>query len=171
MAISATLAINEEAARRHRAGLATVPLGFGEAGVPVHPSLVDAFTATASLACYGPSAGIDALRVAAAGYWSRRSLPTDADLVIAGPGSKALLYALLHTIRGAVALARPSWVSYAAQSAMLGLFSHLIPTAAGQGGIPDPGELDAAAARARRDGRPITAVVVTLPDNPTGTLA
>lgn len=170
MAVSATLAINEAAARRHREGLHTVPLGFGEAGVPVHPSLVDALSAAASLACYGSSAGIDSLRSAAAGYWQRRSLPTDPDLVVAGPGSKALLYALLHTVRGAVALARPSWVSYAAQSTMLGLVTHFIPTAPGQGGVPEPGRLDDAARRARRAGRPIAAVVVTLPDNPTGTL-
>ncbi|MGH3908093.1 MAG: pyridoxal phosphate-dependent aminotransferase [Pseudonocardiaceae bacterium] len=170
MTVSPTLAINEEAARRHRAGIPTVPLGFGEAGVPVHPALADALSAAASLASYGSSAGIDALRSAAAGYWQRRNLPTDAGLVVAGPGSKALLYALLHTTRGAVALARPSWVSYAAQSSMLGLVKHLIPTPPGQGGIPDPGRLDDVATRARRAGWPITAVVVTLPDNPTGTL-
>ncbi|MGH3928729.1 MAG: pyridoxal phosphate-dependent aminotransferase, partial [Pseudonocardiaceae bacterium] len=171
MTVSPTLAINEEAARRHRAGIPTLPLGFGEAGVPVHSSLVDTLAAAAPMASYGPSAGIDTLRSAAAGYWRRRNLPTDPELVVAGPGSKALLYALLRTIRGAIALPRPSWVSYAAQSSMLGLAQHHIPAPRGQGGIPDPGLLDHAATQARRDGWPITAVVVTLPDNPTGTVA
>lgn len=171
MTVSPTLAINEEAARRHRAGIPTLPLGFGEAGVPVHPALVDTLAAAAPMASYGSSAGIDPLRSAAAGYWRRRNLPTDPELVVAGPGSKALLYALLQTIRGVVALPQPSWVSYAAQSSMLGLPKHFIPTPRGQGGIPDPGLLDYAATQARRDGWPITAVVLTLPDNPTGTVA
>jgi aspartate aminotransferase len=51
--VSATLAINEEMNRRRAAGLATVPLGFGEAGLPVLPELVDRLAAAA------PSAGTD----------------------------------------------------------------------------------------------------------------
>lgn len=160
--VSATLAVNEETDRRRRAGLRTVPLGFGEAGLPVHPLLTRALTDAAPQAGYGPVRGIDELRVAAAGYWSRRGLSTDADQVIAGPGSKALLYALLHTVRGALALPLPSWVSYAAQAALLGLPTRPIPGF----GAPDPDLLDAAARRGE-----IGAVLVTLPDNPTGTLA
>lgn len=139
-----------------------MPLGFGEAGLPVHPLLTRAVAEAAPQAGYGPVRGIDELRIAAAGYWSRRGLPTDADQVIAGPGSKALLYALLHTVRGALALPRPSWVSYAAQASLLGLPTRPIPGF----GAPDPELLDAAA----RSGE-IGAVLLTLPDNPTGTLA
>jgi aspartate aminotransferase len=171
MPISATLAINEEVARRRRCGLPTVPLGFGEAGLPVHPLLTAELAASAGAAEYGPSAGIPALRGAAAGYWDRRGLPTDADQVVAGPGSKALLWAILGVRGGGVALPRPSWVSYAAQAALHGLPVHPVPTPAGQGGVPDPEQLDATAARARRAGVPIRTVVLTLPDNPTGTLA
>jgi aspartate aminotransferase len=86
-------------------------------------------------------------------------------LVVAGPGSKALLYAVLATERGAVA-PRPSWVSYAVQAALLGREVVSVPTLPGQGGVPDPERLDAEARRRR-----IGTVVVTLPDNPTGTLA
>jgi aspartate aminotransferase len=46
-----------------------------------------------------------------------------------------------------------------------------VPTPAGQGGVPDPAGLDAAARAAADAGRPIRSVILTLPDNPTGTLA
>ncbi|TDQ01476.1 pyridoxal phosphate-dependent aminotransferase [Labedaea rhizosphaerae] len=162
MTVSATLAINEEVRRRQAAGLPTVPLGFGEAGVPVHPLLVEKLAEAAGKAGYGPVAGIPSLRAAAAGYWARRGLPTDPELVVAGPGSKPLLWAVLGARGGAVALAKPSWVSYAAQAALHGLAVHRVPGY----GVPDPDRLDALARRTR-----LSTVVVTLPDNPTGTLA
>jgi len=171
MAMSATLAINELTAAELGEGRALVPLGFGEAGLPVHPDLVAALAAGASTGSYGPVAGIPALRAAAAGWWTRRGLPTDAAQVVAGPGTKPLLYTLLHACEGAVAVPRPSWVSYAAQALLLRREVHHVPTLPGQGGVPDPERLETAAAAARRAGRPLAVVVVTLPDNPTGTLA
>jgi aspartate aminotransferase len=77
MKISATLAMNEEIERRRRAGLPTMPLGFGEAGIPVHPDLASALAEAANGASYGPVAGIESLREAATGYWQRRELLTD----------------------------------------------------------------------------------------------
>ncbi|GAA2755124.1 pyridoxal phosphate-dependent aminotransferase [Actinopolymorpha rutila] len=174
MAVSATLAINQLTADRLAAGRPVLPLGFGEAGLPVHPDLVAALSAaaaTGSSGGYGPVVGFPALREAAAGYWRRRCLPTTAAQVVAGPGSKPLLYAVLRASVGGVALPRPSWVSYAAQAQLLGREVHHVPTPDGQGGVPDPDLLDAAAASARAAGRPIGLVVLTLPDNPTGTLA
>ena len=93
MDVSATLAINEETARRRALGLPVLPLGFGEAGLPVHPRLRAELSEAAGDASYGPVAGIDELRAAAAGYWTRRDLVTEPDQVIAGPGSKPLLFA------------------------------------------------------------------------------
>jgi aspartate aminotransferase len=171
MPISATLAINQLTAARIAAGRPVLPLGFGEAGLPVHPELVARLAAAAPSGAYGPVAGLPELREAAAGYWTRRRLPTEPAQVVAGPGSKPLLYALLSVNPGAVALPRPSWVTYAAQAQLLGRVVHHVPTPGGQGGVPDPGLLDAAASAARREGHPIGAVVLTLPDNPTGTLA
>ncbi len=171
MAVSATLAINETVERARRDGQPVLALGFGEAGLPVHPALKERLAAAASGNGYGPVAGIASLRAAAAGYWDRRSLPTRADQVIVGPGSKPLLYALLHAIGGDIALPRPSWVSYAAQADLLAQRAHLVPTAPGQGGVPDPQALDQLARRARERGHPVRSVVLTLPDNPTGTLA
>jgi len=166
--VSATLAANEAMAARRRRGQPLLPLAFGEAGLPVHPALRHALAAATAANGYGPVAGHPALRSAAAGYWARRGLPTSPGQVVAGPGSKPLLYALLLAIGGDVALPRPSWVSYAAQAALPGIRAHFVPVPAGQGGIPDPAALAAAAAAAAAAGRPIGSVVVTLGDNPTG---
>jgi aspartate aminotransferase len=171
VAVSATLAANEALAARRKRGESVLPLAFGEAGLPVHPALRAALAGATARNAYGPVAGLPSLREAAAGYWDRRGLPTDAADVICGPGSKPLLYGLLLALGADVAVARPSWVSYAAQAAMTGARAHFVPTPPGQGGVPDPALLDEAVTAARADGRRIGSVVVTLPDNPTGTLA
>jgi aspartate aminotransferase len=169
--VSATLAANEAMARRREAGEPVLPLAFGEAGLPVHPALLGALSAGTGGNDYGPVAGRPALRAAAAGYWTRRGLPTAADAVVSGPGSKPLLFGLLLGLRADVAVPRPSWVSYAAQTAMAGARPHFVPAPPGQGGICDPAALARAVIRARGAGRRIGAVIVTLPDNPTGLLA
>jgi aspartate/methionine/tyrosine aminotransferase len=169
--VSATLAVNDALAARKRTGQPVLPLGFGEAGVPVHPLLAAELAAAASYGGYGPVAGSPQLRAAAAGYWARRGLPTSADSVVAGPGSKALLFGLLLGIGSDVAVPQPSWVSYAAQATLAGLRPHFVPAPAGHGGICDPGQLAATVRKCREAGRPLRAVIVTLPDNPTGTLA
>jgi aspartate aminotransferase len=170
--VSATLAANEELDERRRSGERVLPLAFGEAGVPVARVLRDALATASHLGGYGPVAGSAELRAAAAGYWVRRGLPTSADDVVCGPGSKALLYGLLLSLQaGDVAIPRPSWVSYAAQASLTGIRPVYVPIVPGEGGVPDPDLLSAAVIAARRDGRRIGAVIVTLPDNPTGTLA
>jgi aspartate aminotransferase len=46
-----------------------------------------------------------------------------------------------------------------------------VPTRPGDGGVPDPDALSEAVGRARAAGQAVRGLVVTLPDNPTGTLA
>ncbi len=169
--ISATLAANEAIAERRRRGQAVLPLAFGEAGLPVLPELRDQLSAAAGCNGYGPVAGLPALRAAAAGYWARRGLPTSQDAVVCGPGSKPLVFALQLAIGADVAVPMPSWVSYAAQAGLASHRAHFVPARPGEGGICDPGLLDRAAGAAARAGRPVRSVIVTLPDNPTGTLA
>lgn len=169
--LSPTLAISEETARRRAAGQATVPTGFGEAGLPVLAQLADRLRDAAGKAAYGPVAGLPGLREAAASYWARRDLPTDPGQVIAGPGSKALLFALIHAIDGRLVLPTPSWVSYAAQAAIAGHRVTRLQVLPGNGGVPDPDLLERAAGDAAAAGDPIRAVILMLPDNPTGTTA
>jgi aspartate aminotransferase len=171
VAVSATLAANEELAARRRRGESVLPLAFGEAGLPVHPLLAAELAGAAGLGAYGPVAGSQRLRTSAAGYWSRRGLPTEPGSVVAGPGSKALLFGVLLALGVDVAVPRPSWVSYAAQATLCGVVPHYVPAVADEGGICDAAALDAAVRASRTAGRPIGAVLVTMPDNPTGRLA
>jgi aspartate aminotransferase len=169
--VSATLAANEALDARRRRGEPVLPLAFGEAGLPAHQTLRAALARAAGCNSYGPVAGHAALRAAAAGYWARRGLPTDADAVVCGPGSKALLFGLMIAIGGpgaGIAVTRPSWVSYAAQAALSGRTAHFVP---GAGGVPDADHLARAVTAARAAGNPVRSVIVTLPDNPTGRLA
>ena len=169
--LSPTLAVNEAIARKRRQGVRVLPLGFGEAGIPLHPALTRELEAAAGRGGYGPVAGSAALRAAAAGYWSRRGLPTDPSTVVGGPGSKPLLFALLISLGGDVVVPAPSWVSYAAQTSLAGAEPLRVATPPGEGGVPSPALLADAVVRARARGRTVRAVVVTLPDNPTGTIA
>src|SRR5215475_11369331 len=70
--VSATLAANEAMQRRRERGEPVLPLAFGESGLPVHPRLRAELASTASDGAYGPVAGTERLRCAAARYWSRR---------------------------------------------------------------------------------------------------
>jgi aspartate aminotransferase len=169
--VSATLAANEVLATRRRAGQPVLPLAFGESGLPVHRRLRAELANASALGAYGPVAGLPSLREAAAGYWTRRGTPTDPERILAGPGSKALLFALLLALGTDVAIPRPSWVSYAAQARLTGLVPHFVPTVPGDGGICDAGALDETIRAARAAGRRIGAVLMTLPDNPTGRVA
>jgi aspartate aminotransferase len=166
--VSATLAANETMDARRRRGEPVLPLAFGEAGLPAHRTLRAALARAAGYNSYGPVAGHAALREATACYWARRGLPTSADSVVCGPGSKALLFGLMSAIGGDVAVSRPSWVSYAAQAALSGRLAHFVP---GTAGVPDAEQLARAVSAARAAGRPVRAVILTLPDNPTGTVA
>src|SRR3569833_2893098 len=171
VAVSATLAANEALDHRRRAGLPVLPLAFGEAGLPVMPELERELAAAAGHGAYGPVAGGADLRAAAAGYWRRRGLPAEPELIVAGPGSKPLLYGLLLAIGGSVVVPRPSWVSYAAQTRLMGTEPIFVSTPPGEGGVPDPEELRVAVTVARAAGHPVRSDVVTLPDNPPSTLS
>ncbi len=169
--VSATLAANEDIERRRHAGERVLHLAFGEAGLPVHPTLRRKLGEAGGNNSYGPVAGFPHLREAAAGYWDRRGLPTDPDLVVSGPGSKALLFGLMLAIGGDIVLPTPSWVSYAAQADIIGVRPIMVPAPPGEGGVPDPDKVASAVLHARAMGRTVRSLLVTLPDNPTGRLA
>ena len=168
---SATLAANERIAARIASGAPVVHLAFGEAGLPVHPRLAEVLAQAAHRTGYPPVAGDPAAREAVAGYFTRRDLETDPSQTILAPGSKALLYALLAALPGDVFLPRPSWVSYAAQAALVGRRTHFVPTPDHTGGVPDPLRLREAIGAARRDGGRPGVLILTRPDNPTGAVA
>lgn len=168
---SATLQINEAMQARRSRGEPVIHLGFGEAGLPVLPEVADALRQSADLNSYGPVTGDPHVRASAAGYLTRRGTATEAPQVLFAPGSKALLFGLMTTLPGDVVLPTPSWVTYAAQAAMTGKRVVPVPIPAGCGGVPDPELLGPALTAARADGVAPGIVLLTLPDNPTGTTA
>jgi aspartate aminotransferase len=169
--MSATLAAEEILHHRRLAGQQVLSLASGEIGLPVHPTLKSELAAAAGHNAYGQVAGSVALRTAVAGYWQRRGLDVGPDRVVSGPGSKALIFAVLMAIGGDVAIPVPSWVSYAAHIQLIGAQPVPVPILPGQGGVPEPDRLRDAVLAARTAGRDVRAVVVTIPDNPTGTIA
>src|ERR1700760_2045207 len=84
IALSPTLAANEVMAARKLRGEPVLPMAFGEAGLPAHPSLRLALAEATGRTGYGPVAGQAALREAAAGDWQRRGLDTHPGAVVCG---------------------------------------------------------------------------------------
>lgn len=168
---SPTLAANERVRARIAEGRPVIHLAFGEAGLPAHPALLSRLAQAAGAQNYPPVAGTAALRNAAAGYFARRSLPTEPETIMVGPGSKPLLYALMLALDGDLVLPVPSWVSYEPQANLAGKKVVRVPIPAEAGGVPDPDLLEDALAGARRAGARPGILLLTAPDNPTGSVA
>ena len=169
--VSPNLALDELVAQRTAAGESIVHLGFGESRLPVFPGLVERLLAGADRNAYGPVAGDAAVRAAVAGYFTRRNLRTDAEHVVVAPGSKSLLLALQTVIPGDMLVPQPCWVTYAPQARLAGKRVFGVPIPAECGGVPDPDQLREAVRTARTQGYDPSLVVLTSPDNPTGTHA
>ncbi|WP_328879740.1 pyridoxal phosphate-dependent aminotransferase [Streptomyces sp. NBC_00299] len=169
--IAPNLALDQLVARRRAKGESIVHLGFGEARLPVFPPLAQRLAAGAHRISYGPVAGDAATRAAVAGYFDRRNLPTDPEQIVVAPGSKPLLLALQLAIPGDVVLPRPAWNTYAPQARLAGKTVHEVPIPDDCGGVPEPEALLRTIREARAAGRDPRIVVLTLPDNPTGTVA
>ncbi|MFJ3671344.1 pyridoxal phosphate-dependent aminotransferase [Streptomyces sp. NPDC090106] len=171
--VSPNLALDRVVAERRAAGEPLVHLGFGEARLPVLPELVERLTAGATRTHYGEVAGDAAVRRGGAAYFARRGLPTRPGQVVLAPGSKPLLAALFAALDGDVLLPNPSWVTYAPQATLFGRRVHRIPIPDRCGGVPEPEALRQVLHGLRRadGGTRAGALVLTVPDNPTGTTA
>ena len=169
--MSPNLGLNQLVAARQAAGEQIIHLAFGEARLPVLPAMAEQLFLAAGDNAYGAVAGGLAVRTAAAGYFSRRDLSTDPEQVGLAPGSKALLLAVQMVVPGDVLIPRPAWNSYAPQARYARKKVFGVPIGAQCGGAPDPTELRATIRRTRAAGDDPRIVILTLPDNPTGTLA
>lgn len=169
MLSSATLAMNEAVAARRAAGQETIHLGFGEASFPLHPLLRGALNAAAEQTGYAPVLGIAALRQAIAGYLTRtRHLETSAASIAVGPGSKPLIYTLLHILDGDLLLPAPSWVSYAPQAQLAGKQVIGVATDESDHHRLTSQALDDALERAHGQGANARILITNTPSNPTG---
>ncbi|HZU69594.1 MAG TPA: aminotransferase class I/II-fold pyridoxal phosphate-dependent enzyme [Ktedonobacteraceae bacterium] len=168
---SATLSMNEAVAKRRAAGRETIHLGFGEASFPLHPLLKGALAKAATRTGYAPVLGIPALRQAIAAYLTRtRGVEFFAEQMVVGPGSKPLLYALLHILDGDMLLPVPSWVSYAPMAKLAGRRVIGVQTDAEEHHRLSPEALTAAMDQARREGADPRILIINTPSNPTGSM-
>ena len=167
--VSATLRMNEAVAARRAAGQRTIHLGFGEANFPLPMALRGELARVATRTEYAPVLGLPALRAAIASYLNRtRALNATPATMIVGPGSKPLLYALLHTLAGDVLLPTPSWVSYAPQARLTGKRVFPVATDSGDSHRITSDALDEALRAARTAGGDPRILIVNTPSNPTG---
>lgn len=170
---SATLAIDEAIRAQRASGRRILHLGFGEAGVPVLPEVREVLARSAPDASYGPVAGTEVTRQAVAAWFTRRGVPTQAHQIIVAPGSKPLLFALIASLPGSLVLPKPAWVSYAAQAAFVGKSTVRVPIHGDFGGVCDTAALQSllTSAATGEAGEKAGSLLLTIPDNPTGTTA
>jgi aspartate/methionine/tyrosine aminotransferase len=150
------------------------PASFGPPGplpgLPVLPELADRFAAAAGEARAEPAGGGEPVLEAACGYWSRRGLATDPFHVAAAPGAQSLLVVVLTVVGGDVLLTRPCSAWYAPQVRLLGRPAYHAPTPAECGGVPDPVALLETVRRVRGEGGDPRVLVLSLADDPSGTV-
>ncbi|MDF3292513.1 aminotransferase class I/II-fold pyridoxal phosphate-dependent enzyme [Streptomyces silvisoli] len=146
------------------------PLSRPDPGLPAAPELADRF-AQARDAPPQPTGGDVAVRTAACGYWERRGLATEPDRVLLAPGPAPLLLALLAAVGGDLVVPSPATAWYAAQARVLGRRVHPVATPPECGGLPDPVALLETLRRAREGGAQPRLLVVSVADDPTGTVA
>jgi len=169
--MSSTLAINTKVRRLLAEGHPILQLGFGEARFPVHPLVLDALKAHATERSYLPVAGLPELRAAIAGFYRRRMgvIATDTQVIV-GSGSKSLLFAALHAIKGDLLLPIPSWVSYETQAVLTDKRTHWIPTSVENNHCLTAAGLADGIRAARQAGLSPGVLILNSPHNPTGVM-
>ncbi|KRV51501.1 hypothetical protein AQ490_00175 [Wenjunlia vitaminophila] len=141
-----------------------------EPGLPVHPELAARLGAATHRNARGAAPGSAGVRTAAAGYFHRRGLPTGPEQVVCAAGGGPLLLLVLSASPGDLVLPRPGRRRYPAQARLLGRRLVSVPTPAECGGVPDPFALLESVRRFRENGGDPRILVLTVPDDPTGTL-
>ena len=108
---SSTLQLNDRVRQLWASGQPVYHLGFGESRFPVHVLISQALSKNSQQRSYQPLLGMPVLRQTIAAYYqSKFGWQVDAEQVVVGPGSKALLYAMMLALTGEVILPTPTWV-------------------------------------------------------------
>ena len=140
-------------------------------GLPVLPEPAAVLAAAAHRAGEQPAGGDTELRESACGYWERRGLPVPVDGVAAAPGAPSLMVALTAAIGGDVLVPRPCAAWWAPYARLLGRPVFHVATPAESGGVPDPYALLETVRRVRAEGGDPRLLVLSVADDPTGTVA
>ncbi|GHF59379.1 aminopeptidase [Streptomyces thermodiastaticus] len=151
------------------------PSALPDEGLPVLPELSAALAAAAGRTRRAPAGAVlgadPALRDAACGYWRRRGLPSSPGRVAAAPGAPMLLLAVAAALGGDVLVPRPCAAWWLPSARLLGRPAFTVPTPAECGGVPDPYALLETVHRVRAEGGDPRLLVVSVADDPTGTVA
>ncbi len=168
---SATLVINDQVQQLWKAGKNVYHLGFGESRFPTHPILEEELKRHTQKRSYLPSAGILPLREKIAAYYQEQyHLSVSPDQVFIGIGSKSLLYAALKALKGNVILPIPSWVSYTSQARLTGHTSVKLVLRKENNYTLSPDQLETCLQQHSRIAQDGSILILTCPNNPTGTV-
>lgn len=117
---SSTLAVNDLIRKFEAEGIEIINASIGQSPFPVHPSIQQAVATHADKNAYYPTQGIFPLRQQVATFYQTQfRLSYDPDLILIGPGSKIIFYAILFALKGSLFLPVPHWVSYQPQAQLL----------------------------------------------------
>ncbi len=168
---SPTLVINDRIKEMMAAGQEVFHLGFGESRFPVHPTLARALQDNVHKRSYLPALGIPELRAAIAAYYSKKfDRPVSPEQVVIGPGSKALLFALMQALDADILLPTPAWVSYGAQAQLAGRPLLQAPMDPAADYAVDVDRLAHTIDQASTEWRQPDLLLLNTPNNPTGTV-
>lgn len=166
---SGTLSLNEKTKQLEEDGRTVHKFGFGESPFlpPMH--VRQAFESASHRKDYTPVAGLPALREKIAEFHSEiDGYPIDAKQVLVAPGTKPLLYNLMHAFQDAtVFLPAPSWVSYAPQARIARHEVFQIPTSYEDRWRVTPASLDQVLS-VHSDPTKYNVMVLNYPGNPDG---
>ncbi|WP_330172759.1 aminotransferase class I/II-fold pyridoxal phosphate-dependent enzyme [Streptomyces sp. NBC_01498] len=151
------------------------PVRYGpfapDTGLPALPELVEVLAGAAARTLPEPPGGGPVLREAACGYWSRRGLLTHPPEVAVAAGARPLLLSVLAAHGGDILMPRPHPASWGPLARLLGRPVFPVPVPAECGGIPDPYALLETVRRVRAEGGTPRLLLLSLADDPTGTVA
>lgn len=166
---SGTLSLNEKCALLEQAGRSVCKFGFGESPFLPLGRVRQALQAASCRKDYTAVAGLPELRgKIAAFHCEADGYPIAAEQVLVAPGSKPLIYSLMHAFSQAIVfLPAPGWLSYAPQARLAGHEVALIPSSHQERWRLAPAALDEILSRHSQTDRHKIAVL-NYPGNPDG---
>ena len=118
---SPTLGLNNYVKGQRAKGRVISHFGLGESPFGAPPRVQEALKNNVNQTSYLPSEGILPLRQSIADYYHRYfDIKVSPDQIIVGPGSKELIFMAMTALNLPWIIPRPSWVSYVAQTRILG---------------------------------------------------
>ncbi|XP_072033728.1 aspartate aminotransferase-like [Amphiura filiformis] len=119
---ASNLAFNEHVNKLIAEGKKVYHFAFGQSPFPVLKSAQKSLGEHAWQSAYLPVAGLPELRARICNFHSKLDglVHLQSDNVVVGPGSKELIFLLLHVFDGDVLILSPSWTTYKPQTLLAG---------------------------------------------------